>query len=240
MVDAASREVDARVTVDRPGRPRAGGLRGLRSRARAPREPRKQAGGARRARRRGQPGRTPQRHGGGGAPLRGGAGAPGRADRRGGARSLAGSRRSRTRAASCGGRRLSRFSSPVLATGLLSLLLSASLGRSLQEIMEAARQYAKGNLTARIRVRRDDELGELARIINHSADQLQGRHGGDRAGSRADRRDPLGDGRRRPRGGPPRHRRRSPTPACASALELRDAARAPLPRGRSASARSAR
>jgi two-component system phosphate regulon sensor histidine kinase PhoR len=41
--------------------------------------------------------------------------------------------------------------------------------------MEAARQYAKGNLTARIRVRRDDELGELAQIINHSADQLQGR-----------------------------------------------------------------
>jgi two-component system, OmpR family, phosphate regulon sensor histidine kinase PhoR len=63
----------------------------------------------------------------------------------------------------------------LLATGLLSVLLSASLGRSLQEIMEAARQYAKGNLSARIRVRREDELGELAQIINHSADQLQGR-----------------------------------------------------------------
>jgi two-component system phosphate regulon sensor histidine kinase PhoR len=63
----------------------------------------------------------------------------------------------------------------LLATGLLSVLLSASLGRSLQEIMDAARQYAKGNLSARIRVRREDELGELARIINHSADQLQGR-----------------------------------------------------------------
>jgi two-component system phosphate regulon sensor histidine kinase PhoR len=65
----------------------------------------------------------------------------------------------------------------VLATGLVSLLLSASLGRSLREIMEAARQYAQGNLTARIRVSRDDELGELARIINHSADQLQQRLG---------------------------------------------------------------
>jgi two-component system phosphate regulon sensor histidine kinase PhoR len=63
----------------------------------------------------------------------------------------------------------------LLATGLLSVLLSASLGRSLHEIMEAAREYAKGNLSARIRVRRDDELGELAQIINHSADQLQGR-----------------------------------------------------------------
>ena len=63
----------------------------------------------------------------------------------------------------------------LLATGLLSVLLSASLGRSLQEIMEAARQFARGNLSARIRVRREDELGELAQIINHSADQLQGR-----------------------------------------------------------------
>jgi two-component system phosphate regulon sensor histidine kinase PhoR len=42
-------------------------------------------------------------------------------------------------------------------------------------MMEAARQYAGGNLSARIRVRREDELGELARIINLSADQLQGR-----------------------------------------------------------------
>ena len=41
--------------------------------------------------------------------------------------------------------------------------------------METARQYAQGNLAARIRVGRDDELGELARIINQSADQLQGR-----------------------------------------------------------------
>jgi two-component system phosphate regulon sensor histidine kinase PhoR len=63
----------------------------------------------------------------------------------------------------------------LLATGLLSALLSASLGRSVQEIMETARQYAQGNLAARIRVGRDDELGELARIINQSADQLQGR-----------------------------------------------------------------
>jgi len=62
-----------------------------------------------------------------------------------------------------------------LATALLSVALSSSLGRSLEEIMETARQYAQGNLAARIKVRREDELGELARIINHSADQLQGR-----------------------------------------------------------------
>ena len=63
----------------------------------------------------------------------------------------------------------------LVATGILSVLLSSSLGRSLEEIMEAARQYAQGNLAARIRVGREDELGELARIINQSADQLQGR-----------------------------------------------------------------
>ena len=63
------------------------------------------------------------------------------------------------------------------ATGLVSFVFSASLGRSLAEIMETARQYASGNLSARIRVRREDELGELARIINHSADQLQLRLG---------------------------------------------------------------
>jgi two-component system phosphate regulon sensor histidine kinase PhoR len=63
----------------------------------------------------------------------------------------------------------------LVATGLLSVLLSAPLARSLQEIMEAARQFAGGNLSARIRGHRDDELGELARIINYSADQLQRR-----------------------------------------------------------------
>jgi two-component system phosphate regulon sensor histidine kinase PhoR len=67
------------------------------------------------------------------------------------------------------------FVMALLATGLLSLLLSASLARSLREIMDTARQFAKGNLGARIRVGREDELGELAHIINLSAEQLQGR-----------------------------------------------------------------
>jgi two-component system, OmpR family, phosphate regulon sensor histidine kinase PhoR len=60
-------------------------------------------------------------------------------------------------------------------TMLLSARFSSSLGGSLREIMDAARQLAAGDLGARIRVRRDDELGELARILNYSADQLQGR-----------------------------------------------------------------
>jgi len=61
------------------------------------------------------------------------------------------------------------------ASGLVSLLLSAGLGRSLAEIMQTARQLASGDLAARIRVSREDELGELARIVNHSADELQQR-----------------------------------------------------------------
>jgi two-component system phosphate regulon sensor histidine kinase PhoR len=63
----------------------------------------------------------------------------------------------------------------LVATGLLSVLLSAPLGRSIQEMMEAARQFSAGHLSARLPVRRYDELGELASIVNHSADQLQGR-----------------------------------------------------------------
>jgi two-component system phosphate regulon sensor histidine kinase PhoR len=65
----------------------------------------------------------------------------------------------------------------LVATGLVSLLLSSSLGRSLGEIMETARQLASGNLSARIRSSREDELGELARIVNRSADELQRRLG---------------------------------------------------------------
>ncbi len=62
-----------------------------------------------------------------------------------------------------------------LLTAVLSALLSSSLAGPLHEIMEAARRFAKGDLSARSRVARDDELGELARILNHSAVELLGR-----------------------------------------------------------------
>jgi len=58
---------------------------------------------------------------------------------------------------------------------IVAFLLSAPLAGSLREIMDTARQFAAGNLEARIRARRDDELGELARILDHSGDQLQAR-----------------------------------------------------------------
>jgi len=60
-------------------------------------------------------------------------------------------------------------------TAILSAVLSAPLAGPLTEIMDAARQFATGNLAARIRVNRSDELGELARILNQSAEQLTGR-----------------------------------------------------------------
>jgi two-component system phosphate regulon sensor histidine kinase PhoR len=63
-----------------------------------------------------------------------------------------------------------------LATTLvLSVAFASSLAGPLREIMDAARQFAAGDLAARSRVNRSDEMGELARILNRSADQLQAR-----------------------------------------------------------------
>ncbi len=60
-------------------------------------------------------------------------------------------------------------------TALLSALLSAPLAGPLRDIMAAARQFAAGNLSARIAARRSDEIGELAGILNQTAKQLQER-----------------------------------------------------------------
>jgi len=62
-----------------------------------------------------------------------------------------------------------------LVTAALSALLARPLAGPLQQIMTAAREFAGGNLAARIRVQRTDELGELARILNQSATKLQER-----------------------------------------------------------------
>jgi two-component system, OmpR family, phosphate regulon sensor histidine kinase PhoR len=62
-----------------------------------------------------------------------------------------------------------------LITAGVSAALSSPLLGPLAQIMETARQFAAGNLGARIAVTRRDELGELARILNQSANQLQER-----------------------------------------------------------------
>jgi len=58
---------------------------------------------------------------------------------------------------------------------VLSAAFSSSLAGPLREVMDAARRFAAGDLAARSPVRRSDEVGELARILNRSAEQLQQR-----------------------------------------------------------------
>jgi len=60
-------------------------------------------------------------------------------------------------------------------TGILSVAVSSSVAGPLRTVMDSARRFAAGDLSARSRVGRRDEIGELARILNHSADQLQER-----------------------------------------------------------------
>jgi two-component system phosphate regulon sensor histidine kinase PhoR len=60
-------------------------------------------------------------------------------------------------------------------TALLVPLLASSLAGPLRAVMDSARRFAAGDLTARSRVSRRDEVGQLARILNSSADALQQR-----------------------------------------------------------------
>jgi two-component system phosphate regulon sensor histidine kinase PhoR len=62
-----------------------------------------------------------------------------------------------------------------LITAVLSALLAAPLAGPLRDMMEAARRFGTGDLTTRIPVRRTDELGELAGLLNHALAQLQSR-----------------------------------------------------------------
>jgi two-component system phosphate regulon sensor histidine kinase PhoR len=174
VVDAAAREVDARVTVIAPdGRVVADSsvsgteLEGLENHGRRPEVMGALAGTVSRAERRSATVRTELLYAA--VPVRSGSRVVGVARLSRGLGAIEAQARDLWRAGAVA------LLLALVATGLLSVLLSSSLGRSLQEIMEAARQFAGGNLSARIRVRRDDELGELARIINQSADQLHGR-----------------------------------------------------------------
>ncbi len=63
----------------------------------------------------------------------------------------------------------------LLVTALLAVPLSGSLAGPLGRIMDTARRFGAGDVSARIEVERQDELGELARILNQSAEQLQAR-----------------------------------------------------------------
>lgn len=62
-----------------------------------------------------------------------------------------------------------------LVTAGLAALLSSSLAGPLARIMQAARDFGAGDTSARIAVERQDELGELAHILNRSAERLEAR-----------------------------------------------------------------
>ena len=89
-----------------------------------------------------------------------------------------------------------RLQRGILGTGVVALVLAGlfSLGysavsiRPLERIAAAARRMAEGDLSARLRLRRHDEFGELAAALDGLADELQRRIGqaeSDRAEMRA-------------------------------------------------------
>ena len=57
----------------------------------------------------------------------------------------------------------------------LAYALSAPLAGPLREMMGSAHRFAAGDLSARTRLSRRDEIGELARILDRSADHLRDR-----------------------------------------------------------------
>jgi methyl-accepting chemotaxis protein len=84
--------------------------------------------------------------------------------------------------------------SVVLALGLafavavvLAIALSAPLAGPLREMMASAHRFAAGDLSARTRISRQDEIGSW-RILDRSADQLQARLQRAGRGARARRR----------------------------------------------------
>jgi two-component system phosphate regulon sensor histidine kinase PhoR len=60
-------------------------------------------------------------------------------------------------------------------TAALAMILIPPVMGSMKTIMDAAQRLAAGDLSARSHVQRSDELGELAHILNASADLLQER-----------------------------------------------------------------
>ncbi|MCS6907928.1 MAG: ATP-binding protein [Anaerolineales bacterium] len=56
---------------------------------------------------------------------------------------------------------------------VVAILLSYSLGRPIRELTQAAAQIRSGNLSQRVRVRSQDEIGILAATFNQMADALE-------------------------------------------------------------------
>jgi two-component system, OmpR family, sensor kinase len=58
------------------------------------------------------------------------------------------------------------------AAAIFAFILSRSLGRPIARLAETARSFAQGDLRARSGIKRNDELGELARAFDEMAERL--------------------------------------------------------------------
>ena len=56
--------------------------------------------------------------------------------------------------------------------GAASLWFSRRLARPLGQLADAAREFGAGDTTARARLRRDDELGDVGRAFDDMADRI--------------------------------------------------------------------
>lgn len=65
----------------------------------------------------------------------------------------------------------------VILAALFSFGFTVSIVNPMRRVGEAARALADGDLSRRVRFRRDDELGELGQALNRLADELQSRLG---------------------------------------------------------------
>ncbi|MCS7082340.1 MAG: methyl-accepting chemotaxis protein [Bacteroidota bacterium] len=67
---------------------------------------------------------------------------------------------------------LSASAAATLLASVVLLLLSRMIVRPVQHLQEAARRVTEGDLEARVRIRQQDELGELAGAFNHMVEHL--------------------------------------------------------------------
>jgi signal transduction histidine kinase len=61
----------------------------------------------------------------------------------------------------------------LLAVGLGSIPFAHSIARPLERLSKVTREFGLGNLTARARIERDDEIGDVSRAFNQMADRVE-------------------------------------------------------------------
>ena len=61
----------------------------------------------------------------------------------------------------------------LLAVALLCYMLATNLATPLRVLGQAVERFGRGNLSARVNSRRQDEIGELSRAFDQMADRIQ-------------------------------------------------------------------